>query len=175
MKKKTLRTKIIAVVLSVLMLVPMFAVNAMAAENVEYNPTWHYRTYVAGGVTFHSYCESYGARTVSNKRQEAYSYLVMDDENVSMNVAWYITARNCYIGITDRDETSGYAWMDEGDSLYSSTISINYDMSNIGLLQRIFTYFDYNIGETSVAPNYGEIRHTCTKYIVDDFLIYGYE
>lgn len=175
MKKKTLCTKIIATILSVLMLVSIFVLPGSAAETeIPKDVTWRDVSTTDQGFTFTSIVKSEAGASVTNKRQTAYGVVYLRNIGFSAYAAWSIVARNSYDFSSDIDTATNYMTLFPEMQLFTDVIQIPYDESNIDRLDRIFTYFDYDGSSMTVEQLNGEVQHTFVKYYGVDFAIHGY-
>lgn len=181
--KKSYRRRALALILCFVMLLPMFLFDVSATEySVNSLPTLkRFLTVIRDrydDVSLYVTCTSYGRASDSPKRQASDISISIGDYYTSgVNIAYYAKARNYYVGYdaADSTDTSGYIFIPENTSAdLSDQVVLAYDMSRLAYFQRIFTYYDFNIDDTYVSPNYGDVGVTVDEYIGENFTIYGF-
>jgi hypothetical protein len=175
MKKTTLRTKIIATVLSVLMLIPMLTFDSLARSvdsNTSSSPI--YELFVdeeeCENYNYELWMESYS----SLSRNEYYTaaYMVFDPTEyaaVTKEVEYTVNHRVDYILERDFVSDTFYVYLTPGmDTWYGDWeddyIRIDYDLNQMELCQYIFATANLDMGQ---------IR-TTKAYFGTDFTIHGY-
>ena len=177
MKKRTLRRKILAVILSVAMLVPMLTLPAEAFSYDEYSMPYSkifYDEEVQGGYVYAACAQTVSGAHISTPYAQGYMLFEEADPNIttSRTVGYSLRFRVDYI----LDSLRQY------DEISYSAVPLTPGMDSWwGDLEGSYIYFDYNLAKmdmcqyifTSANTTDGYLR-AIKAYKDEDFSVYGY-